>query len=106
MTTENINVFGNEESLNQDEFYSKFKERLNEGMTFPSNYIYKFIMPANQSTIAMIHAIFENANASFSSRDSRNGKYTSLTITISAKDADTIINYYKEVASIKGVVML
>lgn len=101
-----IEVIEANEEQTQEEFYTKFKAQLNEAYNFPAKYIYKFIVPAEQGSIALIHAIFENANAGFFSRDSKNGKYTSLTVTIEAESADAIINYYQEVASIKGVVML
>lgn len=107
MIKENIEVFDSNEARDPDTFYASFKEKLNEALKFPANYMYKFIVPNDQGKIAMLHAIFENArNASFSSKESRNGKYTSLTVTISAKDADEVISYYKEVASIKDVMML
>lgn len=101
-----IEIIDSNDSQSESEFYAKFKTHLNEVYTFPAKYIYKFIIPTEQSSIALIHAIFENTDASFSSRDSKTGKYTSLTIGLTAKDADTIINFYQEVATIKGVVML
>lgn len=103
---EKIEVFESDDSQSQTDFYRKFKEELNQAHTFPSNYVFKFIVPAQQSNIAMLHAIFENSNANFSSRDSSNGKYTSATVKLLVKNADEIINYYQEVATIKGVVML
>ncbi|OJU38317.1 MAG: hypothetical protein BGN96_03400 [Bacteroidales bacterium 45-6] len=103
---EKIEVFENDDNQSQADFYRKFKEELNQAHTFPSNYVFKFIVPAQPSNVAMLHAIFENSNASFSSRDSSNGKYTSTTVKLLAKSADEIINYYQEVATIKGVMML
>lgn len=101
-----IEIFENDNNEDPKEFYRKFKEKLNESQRFPSAYMYKFIVPNDHSTLAMLHAIFENSHASFSNRDSKNGKYTSVTIQLMAKDADEVINYYQEVASITGVVML
>ncbi|MFT4072362.1 MAG: DUF493 domain-containing protein [Dysgonamonadaceae bacterium] len=107
MLKDKIEILGDkDENQSVEDFYAKFREKLLEAQTFPSNYIYKFIVPADQAKIALIHAVFENAKVSFASRDSKTGKYTSLTIILAAKSADEIIEYYKEVATIPGVVML
>lgn len=89
-----------------DDFYQRFKGTLEQGHSFPSNYTFKFIVPAEQSNIAKIHTIFEKANASFSSRDSRNGKYASITVNALVNDADDVIIYYRQVAAIPGVMLL
>ncbi|WP_245871985.1 DUF493 family protein [Dysgonomonas massiliensis] len=99
-------VIENDKNLQADDFYVNFKEKLMLTHTFPTNYIFKFIVPAEQATIAKLHAIYENAEANISSRDSKNGKYTSLTIKTAVNDADDVIIYYRQAASIEGIVML
>ena len=39
-------------------------------------------------------------------RESKNGKYTSVTVVIYVIDADQVIHFYKEVGKIEGVIML
>lgn len=97
-----------EKNKNQhiDDFYIRFKDKLEKGHSFPSDYTFKFIIPSDLNTMALIHAIFEKSNASFYSRDSKNSKYTSITIKTLVNDADDIIIYYRQVSSIKGIVML
>jgi len=101
-----IEIIENDKSQSMDDFYLTFKEKLEETHTFPTNYIFKFILSSQEKNIAKLYSIFENANASFSLKDSRNGKYTSVTIKTHVSDADDIVIYYRQAASIDGVMML
>lgn len=91
---------------NKEEFYTKFKERLEDVETFPTEYIYKFIYPSSEETMTHIKSIFKDANPSFDYKASKSRKYTSITVKINAKDADEIIGFYLQVAEIEGVMML
>lgn len=104
---EKIRIIG-EDDKNRDinDFYVTFKEKLEETHTFPSVYIFKFIVPSEQDVIAELHSIFKSANADISTRSSKTGKYTSLTIKAHVRDADDVILYYRQVSAIKGVIML
>lgn len=102
----NIEILGNEKNHQADDFYSKFKEKLETAHTFPMDYIFKYILPSEQSKIAILHSIFENADASISMRDSKNGKYTSVTVKVRVNDVDDIIIYYRQAASIEGIMAL
>lgn len=90
----------------QDEFYRKFKERLDDTTEFPSNFIYKFIIPTTHRGIAEVHRIFDGANPQFHLKESKTGKYTSVTVSIFVIDAEQVIHYYKEAASIPDIIML
>lgn len=103
---ENIKVLENDRNQHTDDFYIKFKERLEKTHSFPSDYIFKYIVPAEQSIIAKLHSIFSSANPSISSRDSKNGKYTSMIIKVPVNDSDDVIIYYRQAAVIDGIVML
>lgn len=103
---EKIEILDNDENQNVDDFYSNFREKLIETHTFPTDYMFKFILSSDQSNIAKVHSVFEKANASFSSKDSKTGKYLSITVKVAVNDADDVIIYYRQIAEIKGVVML
>lgn len=103
---EKVKILKNDKNQHIDDFYLTFRERLSNVHTFPTDYIFKFIMSAEQSKITKLHSIFENANASFSFRDSKNGKYSSITVKAPVSDADDVVIYYRQVAAIDGVVML
>lgn len=106
MAEEKIDILGNNENQSKKDFYANFKNKLNEAYTFPTRYIFKFILEAAPEKVAKLHAIFDQANASFSTKESSKGKYASFTIIIQANNADEIVEYYKQVSAIKGVVML
>ncbi|MBD8387254.1 DUF493 domain-containing protein [Dysgonomonas sp. BGC7] len=101
-----IKVLENDRNQHTDDFYLRFKQRLEETHSFPSDYMFKYIVPAEQSIIAKLHSIFSSANPSISSRDSKNGKYTSVTVKVPVNDADDIVIYYRQAAAIEGIVML
>jgi putative lipoic acid-binding regulatory protein len=92
--------------ISQEEFYKKFKERLNDTTDFPSNYTFKFIVPTDHKRIAEVQKIFDDARPQFQMKESKTGKYTSVTVVIYALDADQVIYYYKEAASIEDVMMM
>ncbi|WP_318344779.1 DUF493 family protein [Flagellimonas baculiformis] len=91
---------------NTDEFYARLKEQLLENTNWPSNYLYKFIVPTDDERIAQIQDIFDNTGAVIESKKSKNGNYTSLSITVNMKDPDEVIKKYKEVAVVEGVISL
>lgn len=91
---------------NPEEFYSRLKTQLEETAKWPSNYLYKFIVLTNGEKIKGVHDVFDNTGAVINSKLSKNGKYTSLSITVNLKNADAVIEKYKEVGKIEGVISL
>lgn len=91
---------------NPQEFYKKLKTQLQETSTWPSNYLYKFIVDSDEAKIQQIHRIFDNTGAVIESKKSKKGKYTSVSITVNLKDPDAVIEKYKAVGSIEGVISL
>ncbi|QAR30635.1 DUF493 domain-containing protein [Ornithobacterium rhinotracheale] len=89
-----------------EEFYIKLKDELNKVENFPVEFTYKFILPTDNQKIAELKKVFDDARAQFQNRESKNGKYTSITVVIYAMDADQVIHYYKKVGEIPGVIML
>ncbi|WP_339629891.1 DUF493 family protein, partial [uncultured Maribacter sp.] len=53
-----------------------------------------------------IHKIFDNIGAVINSKKSKNGKYTSVSITVNLNSPDDVIIKYKEVGEIEGVISL
>lgn len=102
---DNIKIFANK-GENPEDFYSRFKEQLDKEHIFPGNYMFKFIIPTESKKVAQLHKIFDHGGASFSMKESKNGKYTSITITMYVTDSISVIEYYKEASSIEGIVML
>tara|TARA_R110000796_G_scaffold88850_2_gene191747 strand:+ start:9500 stop:9835 length:336 start_codon:yes stop_codon:yes gene_type:complete len=90
----------------QKEFYSKLKERLAETSTWPANYLYKFIVPTEGTGIKEIEGVFDDTGAVIITKKSKNGKYTSISVTVEMENPDAVIEKYKAVSNVKGVISL
>ena len=101
-----IEVLENDKNQHVDDFYLKFKEKLEETHSFPSHYMFKYIVPSEQSIMARLYSIFNDPDMSISTRNSKNGKYISVTIKALVNDANDVIIYYRQTANIDGIVML
>ena len=88
------------------EIYKKLKLSLDETMTFPSNYLYKFIIPKNNEKMKVIENIFNYGGAVITTRPSKTGKYTSISILIEMSSSDEIISKYVEIGKVEGVISL
>lgn len=91
---------------NGADFYNNFRQKLIDIEQFPSIYTFKFIVPASENKQADVEKIFEHPSTKISIKDSKTGKYNSITIETYVKNADDVIDYYKKVSSIDKVIML
>lgn len=92
---------------NSDEFYKKLRSQLYDTGNWPSEYLFKFIVPTSLEKIKTIEDIFDNLGAVINTIESKNGKYTSVSINVQMEDPDAVILKYKEVAiQVKGVISL
>ena len=89
-----------------EDFYKRLKEQLLETSTWPSKYLYKFIVPTDKEKIKSIEDIFDNTGAVIASKQSKKGTYTSISITVTLENPDVVISKYKEVSKIEGVISL
>ncbi len=90
----------------ESEFYKKLKITLEETTSFPTNYMFKFIIPTDQGKFKQIENMFNKLGAVIKSKESKNGKFTSITILVDMSSSDKIINKYKEVGTVEGVISL
>lgn len=92
---------------NPEEFYEKLRAQLYDTALWPSVYLYKFIVPTSAEKITGIEDIFDNMGAVITTKKSRKGNYTSVSVNVKMKDPDAVIDKYKEVADkIEGVISL
>lgn len=90
-----------------EEFYNKLRSQLYETASWPSEYLYKFIVPSDQQKINQIEDLFNNLGAVITTKESGKGTYTSVSINVDMKDPDAVISKYKEVAEkVEGVISL
>ena len=92
---------------NPDEFYNKLRAQLYDTTSWPSEYLYKFIVPTTIEKIKKIEDLFDNLGAVIKTNESKNGKYTSVSVNVQMDDPDAVILKYKEVAlNVEGVISL
>lgn len=90
----------------KEDFYSKLKKSLDETTKFPSEYLFKFIIPNDKNKLKQIEDIFNYGGAVINTRPSKTGKYVSISINIEMKSSSHIIEKYKEVGQVEGVISL
>ncbi|WP_034040423.1 DUF493 family protein [Wocania ichthyoenteri] len=92
---------------NSEEFYEKLKTQLHDTALWPTEYLYKFIVKSDLEKIAKLEAIFDNMGAVINTKESKNGKYTSVSVNLLMRNPDAVIEKYKEVAEkVEGVISL
>jgi len=90
-----------------EEFYKKLEQRLEETSAWPSEYIFKFIVPTDQEKINKISEFFNHTGAVIKTKKSSKGKYTSVSIRLTMKSPESVIQKYKLVGyQIEGVISL
>ncbi len=89
-----------------EDFYNRLREQLLENTRWPSDYLYKFIVPTDKKKIEQINAIFDNTGAVIESKKSKKGTYTSISITVHLQNPDEVIKKYKEAGMVEGVISL
>jgi len=95
------------ETSKSDEFYKKLREQLYETSSWPSEYLYKFIIKTDAFKKNTIEHIFDNMGAVIQTTESKNGNYISVSINLEMKDPEMVIEKYKEVAEkVEGVISL
>lgn len=85
------------EKKNPEEFYANLKKELAASTDWPSEYLYKFIVPSTPEKIAEIENIFDNMGAVIKTRNSSKGKYTSVSIHVTMESPENVIAKYQEV---------
>jgi hypothetical protein len=89
----------------KDEDFDSLRQKLNEGVSWPTVYFFKFIIPADNHKVAQVMALF-GEDADITSRQSGQGNY----IAISAKEVmltpESVIEVYKKAAQVDGLIAL
>lgn len=90
--------------MSEDKF-SELKKKLEETLTYPSVYMFKFILPADNRTIALVENMF-GEEAEIYTKESGKGKYISITVKEVMINSDEIISIYSKASEIPGVMLL
>ena len=88
------------------EFYERLKKELDLSTTWPSIYLYKFIVPSEKENILRVEEAFDCLGAVIKTTKSKTGKFTSISVDVMMKNSQKIIDIYIELSTIKGIISL
>ncbi len=88
-----------------DKDLESLRLKLLETTTFPTVYMFKFIVEADNRKIALVERLFDE-EAELNTKVSGSGKYISITSKQVVMSVDDIIKVYKQAAEIKGIMFL
>ncbi|MGV9004211.1 DUF493 family protein [Flavobacterium sp.] len=89
-----------------EEFYIRLREELNNTSTWPGEYLYKFIVPTDPKKIEEVENAFDNMGAVIKTKQSKTGKYTSLSVNVTMQSPGDVVEKYIEVSNIEGIISL
>lgn len=101
-----MDILQGNQHTNPEDFYKSLKEKLEGHHDFPEDYLFKFIIPTDQSKLTEIYKVFDGIKFTLGNRESKNGKYTACNVNAFVLDADQVVKIYREVAKIEGVILL
>ncbi|WP_010250109.1 DUF493 family protein [Myroides injenensis] len=88
------------------EFYKRLKEELEKERSWPGPYLFKFIIPNNLDSLAVIEKAFDGTDADIQTRNSSNGAFTSVSVKVTMQNGQEIVDKYIAVSSIEGLISL
>jgi len=89
-----------------EEFYIRLREELSATSTWPSEYLYKFIVPTDTAKITAVESAFDNIGAVIQTTQSKTGKYTSVSVNVMMDNPESVVEKYIEVSNIEGIISL
>lgn len=89
-----------------EEFYNRLREQLSNNTLWPAQYLYKFIVPADDEKVEQVKQVFENHKAQIETKTSSNGNYMSVSVKVKMKNPDAVIEKYLEVSYVEGIISL
>lgn len=85
---------------------SGFKKLLEENYNWPCIYMFKFICPAKNENIAHLESLFNSKSSEVVIRQSSKGNFVSVTAKEIMLSPEKVLNRYKEVEQIPGLLSL
>lgn len=84
------------------EWMNNFQKKLEEHYSWPSLYMFKFIVPKEK--VEELKQLFPGHT--LSEKNSAQGKYASITFQIMAPSSEAVIEVYQKAATVNGVIAL
>ena len=88
------------------EFYNRLRLELNNSNVWPAKYLFKFIVSTDKEKIEKVQNAFNCMGAVIETKNSKTGKYTSISVDVQMQDAEVIIDKYLELSTIEGIISL
>ncbi len=85
--------------------FEELRKKLEAQLTFPSIYMFKFIIKSDNRKMALIENLFEE-DADIVQNQSGKGNFTSITVRQIVMSVDEIISVYERASEIEGVMSL
>ena len=89
-----------------EEFYIRLKEELQATSDWPSVYLYKFIVPTDTQKIVIVENAFDNMGAVINTQQSKNGKFTSISVNVMMTSPEAVVEKYLELSTVEGIISL
>lgn len=86
--------------------YEKLKSQLDEGFEWPTVYMFKFIVPADNQKVAQVENLFNTKESSVRTRQSSKGNYVSVTAKELMMSPESVIERYLDAEKIEGLIAL
>jgi putative lipoic acid-binding regulatory protein len=90
----------------KNQFYAKLKAQLDDTSKFPSDYLYKFIVPTDGNQVQEVEALFNDTGAIVTTKKSKTGKYVSVSIVLKIESSSKVTSYYRKAEKVKGIISL
>ena len=87
------------------EKFEKLRKALEENTTWPTVYMFKFIVPADNQRYAQVESLF-GPEAEIRKRPSSKGNFTSFSVKEVMLSADDVMHVYMRASEIKGCISL
>lgn len=86
--------------------YEKLQTQLEDGFDWPTVYMFKFIIPADNQKLAQVESLFNTRESQVTTRQSSKGNYVSITAREMMMSPDRVIARYLEAEKIEGLIAL
>ncbi len=86
--------------------WDNLKEKLNNHYSWPSVYLFKFIIPNDESKTTTFISFFQDETDKINLNSSSTGKYTSISVHKKMNSAEEIIAIYEKATKIEGLIAL
>lgn len=88
-----------------EEFLSRLELQLAQNSSWPSVYMFKFIIPESNQGYALLRSLFGEESRLFT-RHSSGGKYISVTVKEMMINPGEVIDRYRKASVIEGIIAL